>query len=105
MNSKAKVNVPFGKSLTQVASLPPGSQRDLADPFAEKPSPWPKIIIALIVLAVIGGCWYKGKLDKFVPAKITSLNVLGTNAPAYLPPTNAVPATVATNLPAATPAP
>ena len=105
VNSKAKVNVPFGKSLTQVASLPPGSQRDLADPFAEKPSPWPKIIIALIVLAVIGGCWYKGKLDKFVPAKITSLNVLGTNAPAYLPPTNAVPATVATNLPAATPAP
>jgi len=102
VNSKAKVNVPFGKSLTQVAALPPGSQRDLADPFAEKPSPWPKIIIALIVLAVIGGCWYEGKLDKIVPAKITSLNVLGTNAPAYLPPTNAVAPAALTNLPPAT---
>ena len=92
VNSKAKVNVPFGKSLTQVAALPPGSQRDLVDPFAEKKSPWPKIIVVLVILAVIGGCWYYGKLDELLPAKVTSLNVLGTNAPAYVRrPTNAVP--------------
>jgi len=108
VNSKAKVNVPFGKSLTQVATLPPGSERDLTDPFAEKPSPWPKIIIVLAILAVIGGCWYNGKLDKIVPTKVTSLNVLGTNAPAYVPPTpntNAAPPVVSTNLPSAAPAP
>jgi len=108
VNSKAKVNVPFGKSLTQVATLPVGSQRDLFDPFADKKSPWPKIIIVLVVLAVIGACWYYGKLDKVLPAKITSTSVLGTNAPAYVPPqpgTNAVPPVVSTNLPAATPAP
>ena len=106
VNSKAKVNVPFGKSLTQVATLPPGSARDLIDPFAEKPSPWPKIIIVVIILAVIAGCWYYGKLDKWLPANASSLNVLGTNAPAYTPP---VPATniispVITNLPPAAPA-
>jgi hypothetical protein len=106
VNSKAKVNVPFGKSLTQVATLPPGSARDLIDPFAEKPSPWPKIIIVVIILAVIAGCWYYGKLDKWLPANVSSLNVLGTNAPAYTPP---VPATtvippVITNLPPAAPA-
>ncbi|HXI71843.1 MAG TPA: hypothetical protein VNN22_15920 [Verrucomicrobiae bacterium] len=108
VNSKAKVNVPFGKSLTQVATLPVGSQRDLFDPFADKKSPWPKIIIVLVVLAVILACWYYGKLDKVLPAKITSTSVLGTNAPAYAPPqpgTNAVPPAVSTNLPAATPAP
>jgi hypothetical protein len=105
VNSKAKVNVPFGKSLTQVAALPLGSQRDLVDPFAEKKSPWPKIILVLVILAVIGGCWYYGKLDKMLPAKVTSVNILGTSAPAYLPPAIAVPPVVSTNLPAAAPAP
>jgi len=36
VNARAKMNVPFGASLTQIAVLPPGSQRDLVDPFAEK---------------------------------------------------------------------
>jgi hypothetical protein len=40
VNAKAKMNVPFGGSLTGVAALPPGSQRDLVDPFAEKKRPW-----------------------------------------------------------------
>ncbi|HZI33590.1 MAG TPA: hypothetical protein VFF11_14715, partial [Candidatus Binatia bacterium] len=103
VNSKAKINVPFGKSLTQVATLPPGAERDLSDPFADKKSLWPKFVMALVILAVIGACWYYGKLDKMLPEKITSLNVLGTNAPAYTPPleTNAVPPTVSTNMPAA----
>jgi hypothetical protein len=50
VNARAKMNVPFGGSLTGVASLPPGSQRDLVDPFAEKKSPWPKIIGVILVL-------------------------------------------------------
>ena len=47
------MNVPFGKSLTQIAVLPPGSDRDLVDPFAEKKSSWPKIIIFAVVLVII----------------------------------------------------
>jgi hypothetical protein len=50
VNAKAKINVPFGASLTSVATLPLGSQRDLIDPFAEKKNPWPKIIIVTAVL-------------------------------------------------------
>ena len=50
VNAKAKMNVPFGGALTGVAALPPGSQRDLVDPFAEKKSPWPKVIVVLILL-------------------------------------------------------
>jgi hypothetical protein len=46
------MNVPFGGSLTGVAALPPGSQRDLVDPFAEKKSPWPKVMVILILLIV-----------------------------------------------------
>ena len=102
VNAKAKMNVPFGASLTQIATLPPGSQRDLVDPFAERKSPWPKIIVVLVVLAVIGGCWYCGKFDGLLPGKIKSTTVLGKNAPAYVAPTNsiAVPAVVSTNAPA-----
>ncbi|HWH69095.1 MAG TPA: hypothetical protein VNT26_06905 [Candidatus Sulfotelmatobacter sp.] len=50
INAKAKINVPFGGSLTSVATLPSGSQRDLFDPFAEKRSPWPRIIAILVVI-------------------------------------------------------
>lgn len=53
VNAPAKVNVPFGTSLTGIAKLPPGSQRDLVDPFAEKKSPWPKLIGVALVLYII----------------------------------------------------
>jgi hypothetical protein len=52
VNAKAKINVPFGKSLTQIAMLPPGAQRDLVDPYAEKKSPWPTIIVFVIILVL-----------------------------------------------------
>ncbi len=50
VNARAKINVPFGASLTAVAALPPGSQRNLVDPFAEKKSPWPKIIVLVFLV-------------------------------------------------------
>jgi hypothetical protein len=101
VNAKAKMNVPFGASLTQIAELPPGSQRDLHDPFAEKKSPWPKIILILILLlAVAFGFWYFGKLDDQLPSGMRSTSVLGTNAPAYTPPTNSIPPVISTNAPA-----
>ena len=52
VNAKAKMNVPFGGSLTAIATLPPSSQRDLVDPYAEKKSPWPKVFILLVILAI-----------------------------------------------------
>ncbi len=53
VNAKARLNVPFGKSLTGVAKLPPGSSRDLLDPYAEKKSPWPKVIGFALVLYIV----------------------------------------------------
>jgi len=53
VNAKAKINVPFGVSLTGIAKLPAGAERDLVDPFAEKKSPWPKRIGIIIVLWLI----------------------------------------------------
>jgi hypothetical protein len=53
INAKAKINIPFGQSLTQVAILPPGSQRNLVDPFAEEHN-GRKWAIAIGILLLIG---------------------------------------------------
>jgi len=66
VNSQAKINVPFGTSLTAVAALPPGAQRDLTDRFAEKKNPWPGRL-ALVVIAYIILNWLNGSIDPHVP--------------------------------------
>jgi hypothetical protein len=50
VNAKAKMNVPFGGALTGVAALPPGATFGAADAYAEKPSPWPKVLLFAFVL-------------------------------------------------------
>lgn len=40
VNARAKINIPFGTSLTAAARLPENAERSLVDPFAEKKSPW-----------------------------------------------------------------
>jgi hypothetical protein len=96
VNAKARMNVPFGGSLTGVAALPPGSQRDMVDPFAEKKRPW-GLYITLAVIVVLAICWYLGKLDGALPGPAKSTSVLGTCAPAYVPPQGST----ITNLPPA----
>jgi hypothetical protein len=97
VNTKAKINVPFGKSLTKVAKLPSGAQRDLFDPFAEKKSPWPKLIgfalglyILYAILNQLGYVyqWTNGRLGiekKRPPADVV------VPAAAVIPGTNAAP--------------
>ena len=81
VNAKAKINVPFGASLTRVAVLPPGAQRDLVDPFAEKKRPW-KFYTFLIILVLLALGWALGKFDVFLPDSISSARVLHGKAPA-----------------------
>ena len=85
VNAKARINVPFGASLTRVATLPPGAQRDLVDPFAEKRRPW-GLYLTLAIIILLGLGWYLGKLNSVLPTNLTSYSVLGTNAPGYKPP-------------------
>lgn len=60
INARARINIPFGRSLTQMAKLPEGSQVGSADPFGDEKSPWPLIkkLLILWVAASIGwGLW------------------------------------------------
>jgi hypothetical protein len=67
VNAKAKVNIPFGRSLTGTPKLPPGSHRDRVDPFAEKHTGRNWTITILIVLAVLLTCWYFGVVERVLP--------------------------------------
>jgi hypothetical protein len=51
VNARARINIPFGTALTQLAALPPGAERSLADPYAEPATPLKGIVIALLILA------------------------------------------------------
>jgi len=85
VNAKARINVPFGASLTRVAALPAGAQRDLVDPFAEKTRPW-KLYLALAALLALSFCYYMGSLDRMLPPPVQSIQVLKSYAPGYKAP-------------------
>ncbi len=51
VNTRARINIPFGAALTQLARLPEGADRALTDPYAEKRSPW-KLYVLLVAIAV-----------------------------------------------------
>jgi hypothetical protein len=53
VNAKAKINVPFGTSLTGIAKLPAGANVDLSDKYAPKSSVLPKFAVVVIVLACV----------------------------------------------------
>jgi hypothetical protein len=53
VNAKAKLNVPFGASLTTVAKLPRGSVISSSDKFGERPSAWPKVALFLVILGFL----------------------------------------------------
>jgi hypothetical protein len=52
VNTLAKINIPFGSTLTRVAELPKGAERSLRDPFAEKKRPWKLYLFLLVLLGV-----------------------------------------------------
>ncbi len=83
VNARVKINVPFGASLTRIAALPAGAQRDLGDPFAEKKRPWGLYcILCVVVLLALG--WSFGKFDgvlSSVSPKITSSWVIHHKTP------------------------
>ena len=80
VNANAKINVAFGTTLTGLAKLPAGSQRDSRDPYVNKGIPWKRVLFTLLI-GVIVYRWYEGALDRFLPQHLHSANVLGKFAP------------------------
>jgi len=63
INTTARINVPFGTRLTDIAKLPPGSSVDTHDRYAEKSAVWPKLLlVALIIIWLFAIVWDVGIL-------------------------------------------
>jgi hypothetical protein len=63
INTSARINVPFGTRLTDIAKLPPGSTIDIHDHYAEKSVVWPKALaLALFVAWLFLIAWDVGIL-------------------------------------------
>lgn len=58
INARAKINIPFGTSLTLMAQLPANAQRSLQDPYAEESrSPWIYGVWFALLLMVLAMIW------------------------------------------------
>jgi hypothetical protein len=106
VNTLTRINLPLGRSLTDVAKLPAGAERSLVDPFAEKKPKWPKVLLFLVILGVLlFGFWktaYPSKWvgERYVPRPANPWRFFGD---AYPPAPECAPATTPT--PATAPAP
>ena len=61
VNIRARINVPFGASLTGVPRLPPGASRSMSDPFADRDVPWgPWAAGAAVILLLL---WLGSRID------------------------------------------
>lgn len=65
VNTRAKINIPFGASLTGMARLPQGAVRKQSDPYEEKSSHWKTWLIVVVVIVAIVLAWKMG----FIPPK------------------------------------
>lgn len=66
VNARVPINLPFGASLTSLASFPAQARRDARDPFVQARNPWPGFLLAvMLVAALVAGLWHQGWLPLF----------------------------------------
>ena len=65
VNARARINIPFGTSLTAAARLPESAERSLADPFAEKKRPWKLYLVLAALLAAALVLWRQGYVARW----------------------------------------
>lgn len=63
VNTRARINIPFGASLTGLPRLPQGAVRSLSDPFAEKKKPWKTWLLLVLALAAAVTAWKTGLIS------------------------------------------
>jgi hypothetical protein len=78
VNAKAKLNVPFGASLTGIPALPPGASIGGDDKFGEKRSAWPGFIKFVIVV-----CFIFSLLNHFYVLDLIAEKATGRHYPAF----------------------
>jgi hypothetical protein len=60
VNARAKLNIPFGASLTSIPRLPKGARQSIIDPYAEKKGAWRFYLLLAALLAALFVAWRTG---------------------------------------------
>lgn len=60
VNTRLRINIPFGTVLTALAKLPEKAERSLRDPYAERRHLWPLYLLLVIILAALATGWRFG---------------------------------------------
>jgi MFS family permease len=66
VNTRAKINIPFGTALTVLARLPEGAERALSDPYAEKERPWKLFLTLAVIVVALVLAWRFGAFDRWL---------------------------------------
>ena len=81
INGRMKINIPLGRSLSQMAQVPAGAERSLHDPYAEPPLlPW-LLAVGLLVLT-LGFAWSQAWLDDVLPSGMQYQSLIAAQAEA-----------------------
>jgi hypothetical protein len=62
VNGRVKINIPFGRALTDMAVLPPGAKRSLEDPYEDKEAAgrkWNAITLGLLLGLAAAAIWVR----------------------------------------------
>lgn len=105
INTLAKINIPFGTSLTSTAELPPGAQRSLQDPYAEKKRPWKTYLVLAALVGALAVLGYQGHLQRWWGQVVRKVEQTRETARLQKDEAPAAPAAPATAAPAAKPEP
>lgn len=65
VNTRLKINLPFGRVLTAMAQLPDHAERSFSDPYAQKRRPWGWYGVLLAIVLVLLALWRWGLLAKW----------------------------------------
>jgi len=67
VNTRLRINIPFGTALTALARLPERANRSLlADPYADKRRPWALYAALAIALALLVAAWRLGLFGRWL---------------------------------------
>lgn len=84
VNARVKINIPFGRALTGVATLPPGARRSLTDPYARKSRVRWQLVLLLLAVAVgaVAYWWFVLRPRHSAPPDKTPASAAAPKTPA-----------------------
>jgi hypothetical protein len=102
VNGRVKINVPFGRALTDMAVLPPGAKRSLEDPYEDKEAAAQQrkaitfVVLVVLAAAAIWVRWDQTKYGRYfwqpAPAPVAAITTASPAAPASSVPVGPAPA-------------